>query len=165
MLWTGISICPLRGVVTCSIVTSGLSSGIAKVWRTAGLVSQQVVAGTCCHNPLTIQYFSTPENTKEPIPLDIPDVTIEHVTTQRSGHMEIPVQSTLEGTPCHRCGTRTTPLYGAARELTLRQLPVLGRQTFIRLHPQRSPCLPCHGNPTTTQTRSWYTPRSSLTHA
>ncbi len=46
------------------------------------------------------------------IPLDIPDVTIENVTTNRIGHIEITVKSTVEGTPCHRCGKMTTQFYG-----------------------------------------------------
>ena len=37
------------------------------------------------------------------IPLDIPEVTIENVTTNRIGHIEITVKSTVEGTLCHRC--------------------------------------------------------------
>ena len=41
------------------------------------------------------------------IPLDIPEVTIENVTTNRLGHIEITVKSTVEGTPCHRCGKMT----------------------------------------------------------
>ena len=41
------------------------------------------------------------------IPLDIPDVTTENVTTNRIGHIEITVKSTVEGTPCHRCGKMT----------------------------------------------------------
>ena len=99
------------------------------------------------------------------IPLDIPDVTIENVTTNRMGHIEITVKSTVEGTPCHRCGKMTTQLYGEDREITLRHLPILGRKTFIHLRPKRYQCLHCHGNPTTTQTLSWYTPRSSFTNA
>ena len=35
----------------------------------------------------------------------------------------------------------------------------------MRLRPKRSQCLHDHGNPTTTQPRSWYTPRRSLTKA
>ncbi len=54
------------------------------------------------------------------IPLDIPDVTIENVTTNRIGHIEITVKSTVEGTPCHRCGKMTTQFYGEDREITLR---------------------------------------------
>src|SRR2546425_5453649 len=45
-------------------------------------------------------------------------------------------------------------------EITLRHLPILGRKTFIHLRPKRYQCLYCHGNPTTTQTLFWYTPRS-----
>lgn len=97
------------------------------------------------------------------IPLDIPDVTIENVTTNRLGHIEITVKSTVEGTPCHRCGTMTTQLYSEDREITLRHLPILGRKTFIRLRPKRYQCLYCDGKPTTTHTLSWYTPRSSFT--
>lgn len=97
------------------------------------------------------------------IPLDIPDVTIESVTTNHVGHIEITVKSTIEGTPCHQCGKMTTKFYGEDREITLRHLPILGRKTFIRLHPKRYQCPHCHGNPTTTQQLSWYTPRSSYT--
>lgn len=96
------------------------------------------------------------------IPLDIPEVTIENVTTHRMGHIAITVKSTVEGTPCHRCGKMTTQFYGADREITLRHLPILGRKTFIRLRPKRYQCLHCHGHPTTTQQLSWYTPRSSF---
>ena len=99
------------------------------------------------------------------IPLDIPDVTIANVTTNRLGHIEITVKSTVDGTPCHRCGKMTTQFYGEDREITLRHLPILGRKTFIRLRPKRYQCLQCHGNPTTTQTLTWYTPRSSFTKA
>jgi hypothetical protein len=52
------------------------------------------------------------------IPLDIPDVTIEHVTTNRLGHIEITVKSTVEGVPCHQCGKMTTKVYGDDREIT-----------------------------------------------
>jgi len=89
------------------------------------------------------------------IPLDIPDVTIENVTTNRLGHIEITVKSTVEGTPCHRCGKMTTQFYGEDREITLRHLPILGRKTLIRLRPKRYQCLHCHSNPTTTQPLSW----------
>src|SRR2546425_8513163 len=83
----------------------------------------------------------------------------------RNQFIEITVKSTVEGTPCHRCGKMTTQLYGEDREITVRHLPILGRKTFIRLRPKRYQCLHCHGNPTTTQTLSWYTPRSAFTQA
>jgi transposase len=99
------------------------------------------------------------------IPLDIPDVTIESVRTNPAGHLEITVKSMVEGTPCHRCGQQTTQVYGEDREITLRHLPILGRQTYIRLRPRRYRCPTCEGNPTTTQVLPWYTPRSASTQA
>ena len=99
------------------------------------------------------------------IPLDIPDVTIESVVTNRIGHIEITVKSTLEGTPCRQCGKMTIKCYGEDREITLRHLPILGRKTYIRLRPKRYQCPNCDGNPTMTQQLSWYTPRSSFTRA
>jgi transposase len=99
------------------------------------------------------------------IPLDIPDVTLENVTTNRMGHIEITVKSTVERTPGHRCGKMTTQFYGEDREITLRHLPILGRKTFMRLRPKRYQCFHGHGNPTTTQTLTWYTPRSSFPKA
>ena len=54
-------------------------------------------------------------------------------------------------------------MYGYDREITSRHLPILGRKTYIRLRPVRYQCLYCHGNPTTTQQLSWYTPKSTYT--
>jgi transposase len=99
------------------------------------------------------------------IPLDIPDVTIANVTTNRLGHIAITVKSTVEGVPCHQCGKMTTKFYGEDREITFRHLPILGRRTSIRLRPQRYECPYCPGNPPTTQKLSWSTPRSSFTRA
>jgi transposase len=99
------------------------------------------------------------------IPLDIPDVTIEHVTTNRIGHIAITVTSTIEGTPCRQCGKLTTKCYGEDRAITLRHVPILGRQTSICLRPRRYECPDCDGKPTTTQQLDWYTPRSSFTRA
>src|SRR5467141_1174935 len=53
----------------------------------------------------------------------------------------------------------------ADREITLRHLPILGRKTFMHLRPKRYQCLHCDGSSTTTQTLSWYTPRSSFPKA
>lgn len=97
------------------------------------------------------------------IPLDIPDVTIEKVETNRHGDVVITVKSTLEGTYCHRCGKKITKVYAEDREITFRHLSILGRKTFICLRPVRYQCLSCDGDPTTTQQLSWYNPRSAYT--
>jgi transposase len=99
------------------------------------------------------------------IPLDIPDVTIEHVRTNQGGRMEITVKRTIEGTTCRQCGKMTTQFYGEDREIRLRHLPILGQQTYICLRPKRYECPDCDGNPTTTQKLDWYTPRGSFTRA
>ena len=54
------------------------------------------------------------------IPLDIPDVTIQTVETDRHGDCVITVQSTVEGTSCPTCGKKVTKVYGYDREMTLR---------------------------------------------
>ncbi len=74
------------------------------------------------------------------IPLDIPDVTIQTVETDRHGDFVITVKSTVEGTSCHTCGKKITKVYGEDREITLRHLPILGRKTYIRLRPVRYQC-------------------------
>jgi hypothetical protein len=40
-----------------------------------------------------------------------------------------------------------TKLYGEDREITLRDLPILGRRTYIRLRPKRYEYPYCEGNP------------------
>src|SRR2546422_10194659 len=85
------------------------------------------------------------------IPLDIPDVTIQTVETDRHGDFVITVKSTVEGTSCHTCGKKVTKVYGYDREITLRHLPILGRKTYIRLRPVRYQCPYCDEHPTTTQ--------------
>jgi transposase len=97
------------------------------------------------------------------IPLDIPDVTIEKTATNRYGDIVITVQSTIDGTSCHQCGNRITKVYGYDREIIIRHLSILGKKTFIRIHPVRYQCQSCSGRPTTTQKLSWYNPRSSYT--
>jgi len=97
------------------------------------------------------------------LPLDIPAVTIQTVETERPGDFVLTVKSTVEGTSCHTCGKKIIKVYGYDREITLRHLPILGRKTYIRLRPVRYQCPYCHGNPTTTQQLSWYTPKSTYT--
>jgi transposase len=97
------------------------------------------------------------------IPLDIPNVTIETMETTTQGHRIITVRSTVLGTDCHQCGQEITKMYGDDRDIVLRHLPILGRKTFIRLHPVRYQCQSCRWSPTTTQKLSWYTSRCFCT--
>ncbi len=54
------------------------------------------------------------------IPLDIPDVMIEKVGTDRHGDFVMTVKRTIEGTHCPICGKKITQVYGDDREITLR---------------------------------------------
>ena len=100
-----------------------------------------------------------------PISLDIPNLTLDHMETTTQGHRIITVRSTVLGTDCHQCGQEITKIYGNDRDIVLRHLPILGRKTFIRLHPVRYQCQSCRWNPTTTQRSFWYTSRCSCTKA
>ncbi|MCP4608416.1 MAG: ISL3 family transposase [Planctomycetes bacterium] len=99
------------------------------------------------------------------IPLDIPDVTIEHVEINKQGEIIITVKSTIEETKCRKCGRRITKGHGHDKEVTLRHLSILGGKTFIRIRPARYKCLHCKRKPTTTQKLSWYVHRSPHTKA
>ena len=52
------------------------------------------------------------------IPLDLPDVTIQTVETDRHGDCVSTVKSTVEGPSCHTCGQQVTKVYGDDREIT-----------------------------------------------
>lgn len=99
------------------------------------------------------------------IPLDIPDVKVESVDIPAQGDVIITVTSTVEGTKCRKCGRWLDKFHGCDRAIMLRHLPILGRNTVIRLRPLRYQCPHCKRRPTTTQTLPWYTPRSPFTLA
>ena len=99
------------------------------------------------------------------IPLDIEEVKIEAVEFTPNDEIIITVTSTVEGTPCHRCGKKITAAYGGGREITLRHLSILGKPTYIRIKPKRYRCPYCGDHPTTTQKLSWYEARSPHTKA
>jgi transposase len=98
------------------------------------------------------------------IPLDIPDVTIEHVEITEHAII-ITVKSTMKEGTCRKCGRRIVKFHGHDKAVTLRHLPILGRKTYIRIRPVRYQCVHCTGKPTTTQKVSWYVPRSPHTKA
>jgi transposase len=102
--------------------------------------------------------------TRFEIPLDIPDVTIEHVEINEQAII-ITVKSTMKEGKCRKCGRPISKFHGHDKEVTLRHLSILGRKTYIRIRPVRYQCLRCTGNPTTTQKLSWYVPRSPHTKA
>jgi len=99
------------------------------------------------------------------IPLDIPNVEVEKLEIDQDGNYRITVHSTERGTHCHKCGGFITGFYGYSPSITLRHLPILGRQVEICIRPQRYQCQECAGKPTTTQKLGWYEHRSPHTQA
>lgn len=97
--------------------------------------------------------------------LGLPDIEVERIVREEPKTLKIYVKSTQEGTVCHRCGKPITTAYGRGREITLRHLPMFGYKTFIVMTPNRYVCQTCEGRPTTTQTLSWYTRKSTCTIA
>ena len=99
------------------------------------------------------------------IPLDLEGVNIEAVEFTKNNEILITVMSTVDGVFCHQCGRSISDFYGYDREITLRHLSILGKQTFIKISPKRYRCPYCQDRPTTTQKLEWYEPRSLHTRA
>ena len=97
------------------------------------------------------------------IPLDLPDVRVLEVSKTEQGDWLIRVESTLEGTKCHRCGRPISHFHGFDQSIRVRHLPVFGQSVFIEFRPKRYRCDHCEGKPTTTQRVSWHELRSPNT--
>jgi transposase len=97
--------------------------------------------------------------------LGLPDIEIDRITLEPNKTFRIHVKSTKEGTHCHRCGQPIDHFYGHGQEIELRHLPIVGYKTYIVIRPKRYQCGTCDGQPTTTQTQTWYTPKSGFTNA
>ena len=97
------------------------------------------------------------------VELDIPGVKITKVEIDKNGNLTITVESEVEGTHCHKCGKEITKPHGHDKKITLRHLSILGRKTYICICPKRYQCTNCSGNPTSTQSLSWYDLKSSQT--
>ena len=87
--------------------------------------------------------------------LGLSDITITDVTEVRNGSIHIAVSSTKRETLCRHCKLPMEP-YGHGRLLTLRHLPILGHDVYIKIKTIRGICKRCDNNPTTTQTLSWF---------
>ncbi len=94
------------------------------------------------------------------IPLDLPDVRVLKVKTNKRDDYIITIESTLEHTNCHQCGRKITKSKGQDHAITLRHLPILGHEVYLRLRPKRFECPYCPHKPRTTQKLSWYKPKS-----
>jgi transposase len=99
------------------------------------------------------------------VPLNVPDVRILSTHRTEQGHWLVRVESIFDGTQCRRCGREIRDLHGVDAVVRLRYLPLFDMSVFIEMRPKRYRCPFCVGNPTTTQRRAWYEPRSPHTKA
>jgi transposase len=102
------------------------------------------------------------------IPLDLPDVRVLNIQTNKRGDYIITVESTLESATCQQCGREISKFHSHDRAITLRHLPILGHQVYIRLRPKRYECPFCSTKDhrkISTQHLSWYRPKSPHTKA
>ncbi len=89
------------------------------------------------------------------IQLDLPHVEIDSVQLDQDGNYIIRVHSTLIGCQCHQCGQHITKFHGYDREIQIKHLPILGRETYLIIRLPRYQCLTCPKKPTTTQQVPW----------
>lgn len=102
------------------------------------------------------------------ISLDLPDVRVLDIRTNQSGDYIITVESTLKSTTCHQCGREISKFHSHDRAISLRHLPILGHQVYLRLRPKRYECPFCSSKQQrkiSTQQLSWYSPKSPHTQA
>jgi transposase len=99
------------------------------------------------------------------IPLNLPDVRLIEVSHIENGAWLLRVESTLNATPCRKCGQPTSHFHGWDEPLRLRHLPLFEVPVYIEIRPKRFRCPRCEGRPTTTQQLSWYQRRSPNTTA
>ncbi len=85
------------------------------------------------------------------VDMDIPDIEVKEVVESRDGSYLVTAISTKEGTECHQCGKRIEKPYGHGEWVTIRHLPIFGKDVYIRIRMPKYQCTDCDGNPTTTQ--------------
>jgi transposase len=99
------------------------------------------------------------------VPLSLPNVLILSTHRTEQGYWLIRVESTLDGSQCHRCGREIRDVHGLDAAVRLRHLPLFDVPVFVEIRPKRYRCPYCAGHPTTTQPCEWYDPRSPNTKA
>ena len=83
----------------------------------------------------------------------------------KKGELIITIESTKQGTQCHRCGKWITKSHGHDDWVEVRHLPVFGRASYLRYRPKRYRCERCEQKPTTTQRLEWHEAGSQNTIA
>ena len=97
--------------------------------------------------------------------LNLPNLQVQEAFEDREGNYRVTVVSTEQGARCHKCGKRIEKQNGHGEWITLRHLPILGKQVYLRVRLPRYRCDDCDGKPTTTQRVAWFDRRSKHTKA
>lgn len=99
------------------------------------------------------------------VDLNIPDLEILKIETNKVGDLIITAESIKKSTLCHICGKKIEKIHSYNEAIILRHLPVFGQQVYIRIRPARFQCDTCKNKPTTTEVSTWYNQRSKFTKA
>lgn len=105
------------------------------------------------------------EKTQISFPIDLPDVIVIKTEINKRGDYIITVESTVQQIECRKCGREIEQMHGHGSWITLRHLPILGHDVWIRIRPKRYQCRYCDNHPTTTERPGWYDRKSPHTRA
>lgn len=97
--------------------------------------------------------------------LELPDVEILKVSRDSKGNYVIELHSTNKSGVCRKCGKEIRHFKGYDEWITIRHLPILGREVYLKIRPRRYQCLECDNEPTTTERFSWRSSGKSYTKA
>jgi transposase len=97
------------------------------------------------------------------VPIDLPDIRVLELSKTEQGDWLIKVESTLQGTTCHKCGQEITEVHCHDQPVRLRHLPLFEVPVYVEFCPKRYRCRYCQNHPTTTQRVTWHEPRSPNT--
>lgn len=97
--------------------------------------------------------------------LELPDVEILKVSRNSQGNYVIELRSTKKTGVCRKCGKEIRHFKGYDEWITIRHLPILGREVYLKIRPRRYQCLECDNEPTTSERFPWRVPGKSHTKA
>lgn len=97
--------------------------------------------------------------------LELPDVEILRAFRDHNGDHIIELRSTKKSGICRKCGKKIRHFKGYDEWITIRHLPILGREVYLKIRPRRYQCFECDNEPTTTEKFSWRASGKSYTKA
>jgi len=99
------------------------------------------------------------------IDLELPETEILSVIRNEAGDYFIELKSTKTKGKCRQCGREINHFKGYDEWITIRHLPILDREVYLKIRPRRYQCFRCEDEPTTTEVFSWRTGTKPYTKA